>query len=173
MADLTNAYVYGLREVQIVSHDATPITVALNASRVLSFSEEYTEADLEGNDVVVASVGFPKKLTWELEAGGVPLEAISIMTGEAIVDDGTPPDSKQEMVRHAGTSSPYFTIRGRSLGDSGDDIEVQIPNAKLGGFEGSFEFETFTLTKCNGSAIDDGTQGLYSVTTKETAAPLS
>ena len=173
MADIANGYVYGLREVKLTSHDATPVTVALPAARTLTFSEEYTEADLEGNDKTVASVGFPKKLNWDLEAGGVTLEAWAIMTGESVVTAGTTPDQTETMTRHAGTSSPYFTIEGRSLGDNGDDIEVKIPNAKLGSFEGNLEFETFALTKCSGSAIDDGTNGLYIVKKKETAAALS
>ena len=174
MADVTGqGFVYGLRQIKLTSYDATPVEVFLPAARTLTFSETFTDAVLEGDDKEVSAVAFPKGLEWDLEAGGITLEALAVMTGETVTLSGTTPDQVETMIRHAGTSSPYFKIEGRSLGDSGDDIIVTIPKAKLTSLEGNFEFETFSLTKCSGKGIDDGTLGLYSVAKNETAGALT
>lgn len=173
MSDVTSGYVYGLRQIKLTSYDDTPVEVMLPAARTLSFSESFTEAELEGDDKVVAAVAFPKSVEWEMEAGGITLEALAVMTGETVTLTGTTPDQVETMKRNAGTASPYFKIEGRSIGDSGDDILVTIPKAKLSSFDGNLEFETFTLSSCSGKAIDDGTNGLYSVAKRETAAALS
>lgn len=170
MSDISRGYAYGLRQVILQSADGLK-EAELPAARTFSYSEITVNDELDGSDKTVATVSFPKKLEWELENGGISLAVLEILTGEEVTVSGATPNQIEEMVRHAGTSAPYFKVLGRSVGDKGDAVYVIVPNAKITALEGNFEQETFTVTKCSGDAIDEGA-GLYIIRKLQTDAPL-
>jgi hypothetical protein len=165
-----NPYAFGLRQIMVVSGDGNT-TVELPAAVMVEFSEEHVSKDLDASDKTVASVSFPKKLTWSMEAGGIPLEAMEVMFGETATASGTTPNQKNELTRNAGTVSPFFKMIGRSVGDAGDAVYITIPHCKAGPFKGSFGQEEFFVTKMEGTALDKGS-GLYSITQLETDAEI-
>jgi len=171
MSDLVGkGFTFGLRQIVLQSADELTV-IELDAGRTLTFSEEFINDELLGNDRVVAVATFPKKLTWELEGGGLQLEALALMFGETITTSGVTPNRIEEMVRSAGTVSPYFTIMGRSVTAGSDAVHVIIPMAKVTGYERNAEQEAFGLMVISGEAIDDGS-GLYVIRKLETDASL-
>lgn len=161
----------GLRDIKLVPLP-TGSPVDLPAAQTLTFTERLVSGELHGDDVVQAVVANTDALEWELEAGGLSLEAIKVMTGRAITLTGTMPNQINTVLARAGDQMPYFKIYGKSMGDGADDVHVLIHKAKLTeGLEGEWKDGEFYIQKCAGIAIDNGT-ALYTVIQNETAAAL-
>lgn len=162
---------YGLREVKVVR---STTVVTLPAAQKLSFSERIKSDELRGDDKLVALVGFSEAVEWELEAGGISLEALAVMTGRAATAAGTTPNRTVTMTGTGGQTFPYFKIYGKSMGDIGtDDLHVKLFKCKLTEISGEFGEGGFFVTSCSGIAIDDGTaNGIYQFIQNETAAAL-
>jgi hypothetical protein len=163
-------YPYGLQEVKIVP--VTGSLVTLPAARQLQWRERIQNAELRGNDKTVAAVAMPDAVEWTLEEGGISLEALAAMTGRTATAAGTTPSRTVTMAADAGTAFPYFKMYGKALGDGADDVHVKFFKCKVTGIEGSFGDGEFLITSCSGIAIDDGTNGIYTVVQNETAATL-
>ena len=91
-------------------------------------------------------VALTDALEWELEAGGISLEAFAAMTGRTLAATGTTPAQKNTLTANAGDTYPYFKVYGKSVADTGDDIHVLVYKAKLvDAIEGEFaDGEFFT-----------------------------
>ncbi len=160
---------YGLREVKVVRGTTV---VTLPAAQKLGFAENIRSEELQGDDKLAALVGFSEAVEWELEAGGISLEALAVMTGRAATQIGSGNNRRLRMNASGGQAFPYFTIYGRSMGDAGDDIHVKLFKCKLSEISGEFAGGGFFVTSCTGTAIDDGT-GIYQFAQNETAAAIA
>lgn len=158
---------FGIRDIKLTPLP-TGSQVDLPAAMTLTFKEAMVGGELRGDDTTVATVAFTDKVEWELEAGGISLEALKVMTGRAITLTGTTPSQVNTVLARGGDAYPYFKIYGQSLGDAGDDIHVLIYKAKImDGIEGEFVDGEFFVTKCSGIAVDDGSK-LYEIIQHET-----
>jgi hypothetical protein len=163
---------FGLRDLKITNLAGTT-QVDLPNAQTLTFTERLTQGEMRGDDATQAVVAFTDALEWELEAGGISLEAYALMTGRTIALTGTTPNQVNTLLAQAGDVYPYFKIYGKSQGDGADDIHVKINKAKLtGGIEGEFADGEFFVTKCSGIAVDPGAGALYEVIQNETADDL-
>jgi len=158
---------FGLRDIKLVPLP-TGTQIDLPAAMTMSFSERLTSGELRGDDSTVAIVATTDAVEWELEAGGISMEAWALMSGRTLTASGTTPAQKNTLLARAGDVYPYFKVYGQSVGDTGGDVHVLIYKAKLtGAIEGEFKDEEFFVTKCTGIAIDDGTK-LYEIVQNET-----
>lgn len=162
---------YGLRDVQITPSGGS--LTNLPVARTLSFTATFSSDTLRGDDSVAAVVSFVDHLEWSIESGGIPLDALAGMVGNAVATTGTSPNEVETLTLSAGDNLPYFQIEGRSLGDTTDDAHVVIFKAKITSLEGSFGDQEFFITTCSGIAIDDGTNGIIDIIRNETAAAIS
>lgn len=163
---------FGIRDIKLTNLAGT-LQVDLPNAMTLSFVERLTTGELRGDDATQAVVAFTDALEWELEAGGISLEAYALMTGRTITLAGTTPSQTNTLAGNAGDVYPYFKIYGKSQGDGSDDIHVKILKAKLtGGLEGEFKDEEFFVTKCSGVAVDPGAGNLFEIVQNESSANL-
>lgn len=162
-------YPYGIRDIKLLPLPSGT-AVDLPAARTLKFTEEPVTAELDGDDVTVAIVTFTKNVPFELEAGGISLEAYAVMTGRTLANAGTTPSQTQTMSAVGGDSFPYIKIYGKVVGDVGD-LHVKLLKAKVQQIEGEFKNGEFMVTKCSGIAIDNGTK-IMDIVWNETAAAL-
>lgn len=163
---------FGIRDIKITNLAGTT-QVDLPNAQTLTFTERLTQGEMRGDDATQAIVAFTDALEWELEAGGISLEAYAMMTGRTLATTGTTPAQTNTLSANAGDVYPYFKIYGKSQGDGADDIHVKINKAKLtGGIEGEFKDGEFFVTKCSGIAVDPGAGALYEVIQNETATTL-
>lgn len=170
MALTGTLFIYGLREITVKATAGTP--VKLPAAQKLTFNETLVTGELRGNDTVVSQVSFTDKIEWELESGGISLEAFAAMTGRSIVLSGTGAAEVNTMTLRAGESYPWFELRGRALTDSGGDIHVVLYKCRLTeGMSGEFADSEFFIQSCSGVAIDNGTK-MADIVQNETAAAL-
>ena len=163
---------FGLRDVKVAPlPSGTPVD--LPNSQTMTFKEVLTSGELRGDDSTQAVVAITDKLEWELEAGGISLEAWAVMTGRSVTLTGTTPSQVNTVTAEAGDVYPYFRIYGKSVGDGADDVHILIFKAKCtGAIEGEFKDGEFWVTKASGVAVDDGSNGLYDIVQNETAASL-
>ncbi len=162
--------VFGLREIKLV---VGATLVSLNAAQTMTFKERVKSGELSGNDHTLAVVAFSDALEWELEEGGISMQAYGLITGRTPTLTGTGTAEVLTMNADALTSFPYFKIYGKSIGDSGDDVHVKVYKAKVtGALEGQFADGEFFVSKCAGVAIDDGTTGIYDIIHNETTTAL-
>ena len=132
-----------------------------------------TTGTLRGDDIIQSVVSISDGLEWELEAGGIDLDAYALMTGRTATEAGTTPNQTNTLTGSGGDVMPYFKIYGKSVGDGADDIHVKLFKCKLTSpIEGQFADGQFFVTKASGIALDDGSNGIYDLVQNETATTL-
>ena len=168
---------FGLREIYLypLTGDTPGTGVRLPVSRTLSFSESADSEELRGDDGLTAVHDTAPKVDWDLEAGGVPLEAIRTMYGGAIVESGITPSQKKVYNKRDTDARPYFMCVGRAISDSGGDFTVNLFKCKATGeLSGELADGSFWLSGASGSGLARGTnRDLYEFVQNETATALS
>lgn len=160
---------YGIRELKVITAGGT--AVALPWARALKFTEEPTTQELEADDTVVATVTFLKKVSFEIEQGGIDLAAYGALTGRTLVATGTTPNQVQTLTGQGGDAYPYIKIYGKVISDAGD-IHIKFFKAKIEQMEGEFKNGEFFIRKCTGSAIADTNNDVFELVRNETATAL-
>ena len=161
---------FGLNQVKVVRAGTV---VTLDAAQTMQFTPRMVNADLKGNDTIVVTSSTVDALEWSLEQGGIPLDALAVMTGWTSTTSGSTPSRIVTMVGHAGTAMPWFVIYGKSNADDGGDTHVKIWKAKISGsIEGQFAQGEFYISKCAGIAVEDSVKGLFDIVQNETATTL-
>lgn len=156
---------YGLRDVKLTPYTDQTCTalgtaVDLPVAQTLSFSETEDFNDLNGDDETVATHGSGPTVAWELDAGGISLEAWAVITGGTLTTIGS---TAKVLKKNISQIRPYFKAEGQSISDSGGDIHCEIFRCKMNDdMEGEFGYGEFLITKCKGvgygSLMSDGTR---------------
>ena len=163
---------FGLNDVKVTNLAGDP-QVDLPAAGVFAFKPVFTTNELRGDDQIVSVASRMSKAEWELEAGGIDLDALAIITGWSVSSSGSTPNQQETLQFDGGDCNPYFKVYGRALGDiCTDDIHVLLHKVKLLDMDGRLEDGEFFLTKCSGVAVDDGSNGVIKIIQHETAEAL-
>jgi len=171
---------FGLRQVKLVPLDNAGAEVVANgvmlpASRTFSFGETEEFETLEGDDRTIASHGAGPTVDWDLEGGGISLEAWKILSGGAVGSTGTTPNVVKTFTKLTSDARPYFNVYGRAISDSGGDFEMRVFRCKADGdLEASLENGSFLLTSASGKGYgNEGNAKLYELVHRETPAALT
>lgn len=168
---------YGLRDVKLypINSDGSLGTgVDLPAAQTLSFAEAEEFETLRGDDRDVAIHGKGPKVNWDLEAGGISMEAWQILTGGTLTDLGATPTQSKTFTKKVTQSRPYFQVVGQSINDVDGDTHCRIYKCKVTDtLEGEFADGGFFITKCSGEALGDADDNLYTITWHETAEDIT
>lgn len=169
---------YGLRDVKVYPISVLNVVgsaVDLPNSRTFSFEENEDFEELRGDDTVVATRGQGATVSWDLESGGISLEAYAIMAGGAIVSTGSTPNQKKTFTKLNTDSKPRFQVEGQAMSESGGDFHVKLYNCKAtDGVSGELGDGAFWLTSGSGSAIGDPSSGkIYDFIQNETAVTIT
>lgn len=169
---------YGLRDVKIIPYSdagvaGTPID--LPNSRTFSFEESEEFEELRGDDKVVASRGQGASVGFELESGGISLEAYAAINGGEVELTGVTPNQVKTYTKKSTDSKPRFGVEGQAISENGGDFHAVLTNCKAtDGVEGELSDGAFWLTGASGTAIGDPvTDDLYKFVQNETATPIS
>lgn len=180
---LATALPYGLRDIKLTPYaDAGGTTLGSTVidfpnSRTLSFSETEEFEELRGDDRVVTTRGRGAVVEWELEAGGLSLDAWKAMSGGTITDSGTSPAKKRVYRKLGRQNRPWFLVEGQIISDSGGDVHGILYRCRAtDSLEGEFSDGEFFLTSGSGQALpllSDTMDVLYDIVQNETAVPIS
>lgn len=168
---------FGLRDVKIapLAADGTPGTmVDLPNAQTMSFTENEDYTELRGDDKVVAKRGNGATIDWELDSGGIALEAYVIMNGGDLEVTGVTPNIKKTYTKKSTDSRPDFWAEGQAMSESGGDFHMVLERCKAdGGIEGELTDGEFWVSSASGTGIgrlDD--DNLYSFVDNETPAAI-
>lgn len=176
----SEALPYGLRDVKIAPLTATGAAgtkIDLPNSRTFSFEESEDFEELRGDDKIVATRGKGPSVEWELEAGGISLEAYVVLNGGALVVTGTTPNVKKTYTKKGTDARPEFFVEGQALSESGGDFHAILYRCKAtGGVSGELSDGSFLLTSGSGSALSSKDPAkvdvLYDLIHNETTAAI-
>jgi hypothetical protein len=177
---------FGLRDVKIGLLDATTqlptVLVDLPNSQTFSFTDSEDFEELRGDDRVVAKRGKGAVVEWELESGGIMLEAYAIMAGGTVVISGVSPNQKKIYKKKATTSRPDFWVEGQAYSESGGDYHAVLPRCKADdSLEGNLEDGSFMISSASGTGMSslapvtdtEHFELLYKLVHNETATPTA
>lgn len=163
---------YGLKAVRLIYGGTY---VDLEASQKLKFAEKVVTATLRGNDKVLAVLAQSESVDWELDAGGIPLDAYAIMTGRTVVETGVTPNRISTLTGAGAKNFPYFKMVGKSIsGNTTDDIHCILYLCKVTALDGTFQGGAFFVSACKGTAVADTSNSdrVYDFIAHETEAAL-
>lgn len=167
---------FGLRDVKVFPIDASGTVgtgVDLPASQTLEFRESEDFEELRGDDVVQAEHGKGPSVTWTLEAGGISLEALVVMSGGTETLSGTTPNQIKKLAKGGTQARPYFQIQGQVISDSGGDFHAVIYKCKCDGdIGGTFADGSFWISALSGKGIPSASDKLYDLIQNETAVAI-
>lgn len=174
MTGLANTLPFGLRDVRLYPLNAAGTRgtgIDLPVAKTFTFKETMSFADLVGDDRVQGAHGFNPMVDWELEAGGISLDAYVVLVGGTITATGTTPAQVKSYTKLVTDDRPYFEVEGQAISDSGGDMHCVVYRCKVSGdVEGKFENGTFFMTKATGKGygrLDNNK--LYDFVQNETA----
>jgi len=168
---------YGIRDIKVTPINANGTlgtAVDLPVAQTLSFSEAEEFQELRGDDRVVAIHGQGPMVEFDLEAGGISLEAWQVMTGGTLSETGATPNQVKGLTKLVTQNRPYFRIDGQSINDVDGDTHLVIYKAKItDNLEGEFADGEFFVTSCSGQGIGNSIDQLYTITWNETTSALT
>lgn len=158
---------FGLRDVKLTplgADGATPgSSVDLPVSRKLTFKDTESFTELRGDDTVEASHGDGVTVEWELEGGGISLEAWAVMAGGQVNSTGVSPNVVKTYSKTITDVRPYFKVEGQSINDNGGDFHTLIYRCKAdSSLEGEQADQGFWLTAASGKgygSLESGLEG--------------
>lgn len=161
---------FGLKEIVVVSYDGVK-AISLPAALELEFEETVVSGEFFGNDELQGLVTQPLGVKGKFKAGGIPLDAYSLMTGHTYAVSGSTPNEVATLQGDS-TTFPYFKVYGKSLGDEGDDIHVKLLKVKLTGSpKGSFKRGEFFMLEAEFQGVKFGGKA-YDLVINETTTAL-
>ena len=172
---------YGLRDVKVYTLTSAGVkgtSVDLPNARVLSFDEAEDFEELRGDDKVIVTRGKGPTISWELESGGISMEALAVINGGTVTSTGTTPNQKKTYSKKVTDARPEFFAEGQAMSESGGDFHAVLYRLKAtGGVEGELSDGTFFLTQASGdgygSKAAGSTDALYDLVQNETAVAIT
>lgn len=179
MALTTIPLPYGLRDIKLTAYTTLAATTLAGASvdlpnaQTLSWTENEDFTDLRGDDTLVTSHGQGPSISFDLESGGISMEAYAIMAGGAIVESGTTPNQIKTYTKTITDQRPFFKVEGQSISDSGGDFHTVLWRCKItGDIKGEQKDGQFLVPALSGTgygSLVSGSEGdLYSLVQNET-----
>lgn len=150
---------YGIRDCKVTPFlddqlETLGTPVDLPNMQTFSFSEAEDFTSLRGDDRTVTTRGQGAMVEWELEAGGLSLEAIKVMYGGVITESGVAPAVKRVFRKKSRDSRPFFRIEGQAISDSGGDVHAIVYRCKAtDNLEGEFADGEFWTTGASGEGL--------------------
>lgn len=176
---------FGLRDVKLTPYTDDTATVLAGSSidlpnsRTFSFAETEDFEELRGDDSLVATHGNGPIVNWELEGGGVSLEAVQAMYGGTISETGSAPNRVKRLRKLKTDTRPYFKVEGQVISDSGGDLHAVVWRCKAtDDLSGEFSDGSFFLTGASGQGLGcliagDDFGAVWDFVQNETAAAIS
>lgn len=162
----------GLRDIKITNIAGT-LQEDLDAAQTMSFTPEYTTAQLRGDDVVKETLTNLSGGTASLAAGGYSSAAVAIMLGKTVTITGSSPNEVATMQLNQGDTLPYFKVYAQARDSQGGDLHLLLSKCKVKSVgEMSFQDEEWFITSMELDVLDDGTNGVVKIIQHQTATTL-
>lgn len=175
---MTDALPYGIRDVKLwplnPATEGLGTAVDLPNMQTFSFSEAEEYSELRGDDKLVATRGKGANVEWELDSGGISLEAYVTLNGGTLTITGTGSTEVRTYHKRSTDARPSFRVEGQAMSESGGDFHVIIFNCKANDkLEGELTDGEFWISKASGVGLPLGTDDdLYEFVQSATATAI-
>ncbi len=170
MATWGGNYPFGIRQIALYNADGSG-KVLLPAAMMMHVTPLLETARFEANGQLVGASSLVAGAEWELEAGGLSLEAFAKLTGGSAAAAGTTPNRTLTLGQDAGAAMPYLRITGRAVSADGGDVYVSLYRCKLEALEGTLRDAEYWVSYAKGVAVSNGSL-VYEFVQRETGAAL-
>lgn len=168
---------YGVRDLKVapLTGETIDARVDLPNMQTLSFTESEEFEEMRGDDRVVTTRGSGPQCEWEIEAGGLSLEAVKVINGGTLVTTGLTPNIVKTYSKKANDARPFFYIEGQIISDSGGDVHVKIYRCRMDGeLNGEFSDGEFFTTGVSGKGLARASDGaIYDIVHNETQTAIA
>jgi uncharacterized protein YqgV (UPF0045/DUF77 family) len=171
---------FGLRDAKITPWTAGgTLGTAVAVPRVRSVEANVTRdsADLDGDDVRIATHTFGTAIEGTFEEGGINFAVLAVINGGSSATTGVTPNRITTFILEGDDVDGYFKIEGQSYADDGGDTHVIIWRAHAtNGPNHTFNQGEFTLTNFDYAGVFDQSTSpsrLYSIVQNETAVAIA
>jgi hypothetical protein len=182
---------YGMRQVRLTPFTDQTATAYAASSIPLPNGQTFTFADTEdfqslrGDDQTVSVHGKGVIVDWEVEAGGISLEAYQAMAGGTVITSGVTPNIKKTYTKYSTDATdptkyqrPYFKAEGRAISDAGGDFHIVVYRARAtDDIKGELKDGEFWITGAKGqglgSLVSADLNKAYDFVFNETAVVIS
>jgi len=148
---------YGLRDVKILPYtdleaDTFGVSlVDLPNAQTFQWNESEDFDELRGDDKTVTSHGKGAKIEWELDSGGLSIDAYTSLAGGEAVSSGISPNQRTRYRKGTNDQRPFFTVIGQAISDSGGDLHTIVWLCRVtGNLEQSFKDGEFMIPGASG-----------------------
>lgn len=148
---------YGLRDIKLVEYPDLAATsfgstlVDLPNARTMSFNDTEEYSDLRGDDKLITSHGQGSQIDWEIESGGVSLQAHSVIAGGEVYETGITPNQRKRYRKKSSDQRPFFVAMGQAISDAGGDLHAILYLCRAtGNVEAQFADTEFMLPNVSG-----------------------
>lgn len=123
---------FGIRDIKILPYPTQAATtlgttaIDLPNAQTMTFSEKEEYTKLRGDDKDVASHGSGASVEWDIESGGISIEAFKAINGGEIVETGVTPNQVKRYRKKSNSDRPYFIALGQAISDSGGDFHTVV-----------------------------------------------
>lgn len=174
---------YGLRDCKITPYTSLARTalaassIDLPNSQTFTFTETEDFEDLRGDDKLITSHGKGPVLEWDLESGGILLDAYAAIAGGTITDSGVTPNQIRTYRKLVTDVRPFFKLEGQAISDSGGDFHCVVYASRASkDLKGEFKDGSFMIPGASGisfgSLVSGQTDRLYDFVQNETTTAI-
>lgn len=131
---------FGLHRIWITGYVDTDGTILdttsyrLPIDRTMAFTENEDSETLDGDDkAAVAIQGKGSTVSGSLEAGGMDLMCLSIISGAQLIESGIEPNVKRTLRKRGSAPRGYWRAEGQAISNGGGDNILRVFRCKANG----------------------------------------
>lgn len=165
---------FGIQDAKVATRDGLNdygTAVDVPYIQMMNVTMRVISAEGTGDDRIVAVASRVIAGQGQCRMQGVSLEALEVVTGMTLAEEGDPPNEIKTLPIVAGTRLPAFGIIGQGLEEEGmGDVLLFTPNAKITSDVtlGTMEYGTLSQVEFTFTAIDDGEYDILNLIHRET-----
>lgn len=149
---------FGLRDGKVAVNNGNGTfgtLVDVPSIKMFGVKVNMTEAELEGDDQITATAAKPRSADVSFSMGGINLEVLNVLMGQAIQSSGTSPVSRRMNISNKKTA--YFGVSGiADAAEATGQTHLFIPKCKVrNGFELRMEYGAFAIPELQCTAVAD------------------
>jgi hypothetical protein len=160
---------FGIRELKLFNADGSG-GLALPRAMMMHVTPLLETARFDADGRLVAAATFVAGAEWEIEAGGISLEALAKLLGMSESLSGLTPNRTLTLSPTISAYVPYLRVYGRAISDAGS-IHCRLFRCKVEAMEGTFRETEFWVTYVKGVAVSSS-YGVLEFVQRETDASL-
>lgn len=150
--------------------------VDVMAIQALNTTMRVVNAELTGDDTIVATASRPIGAQITFRFGSVNLSVLEVLLGISVTSSVASPNNVKKLRVAGGEKMPYFGLVGKALAEEGSgDFLVFLPKCRIMGDVNlvQLEYGNFAIPELTVMAVADASYGVLNLIERETAGTFT